>query len=33
MLIDQLLDEKDSGNYKKLRGLMGFVFQHFKSFS
>ena len=29
---DQLLDEKDSENYKKLRGLMGFVFQHFNLF-
>ena len=29
---DQLLGEKDSENYKKLRGLMGFVFQHFNLF-
>ena len=26
---DQLLDEKDPETYKKLRSLMGFVFQHF----
>jgi polar amino acid transport system ATP-binding protein len=29
---DQLLDEKDPETYKKLRSLMGFVFQHFNLF-
>ncbi len=29
---NQLLDEKDSETYKKLRSLMGFVFQHFNLF-
>ena len=29
---DQLLDEKNPETYKKLRSLMGFVFQHFNLF-
>lgn len=29
---NQLLDEKDPETYKKLRSLMGFVFQHFNLF-